>query len=342
MNPVFSGKRFCLPLKISFTNPTSACSFFRKFIIRKVNTQKELPLALTCGDPSGIGPEIIAKHLADNPQDAVKLVAVGPQRWLETLPCPGIAVGDRDFKADAGKPDASGQRIALEAMERAAAGTLAGEFAGVVTAPVNKAGLQSIGYRFPGQTEFFADRWGGTPVMAFVGEKMRVVLATWHIPFRDVPEALTPETLENALNAADFLATKFDSGRACPQIGVCGLNPHAGEKGILGTEERDKLDPALDKLRERFPGVSNCIPADTIFCRHLRGEFDVVVGLYHDQALAPLKTLEFDTAVNVSLGLRHIRTSPDHGTAYDIAGKNIARADSFGNAVRVALRLCGK
>lgn len=301
--------------------------------------KKTLPLALTCGDPSGVGPEIIARHLKNHPQDAQKIVAVGPQRWLDTLPCPGIAVGEKDFAAEPGKPDAVGQRVALEAMERAAAGTLDGEFSGVVTAPVNKAGLQSIGYRFPGQTEFFAARWGGVPVMAFVGEKMRVVLATWHIPFRDVPAALTPEAMKNALLAADFLAKKF-AASVFPRIGVCGLNPHAGEAGILGNEERDSLNPMLDEFRKIFPGVSNCVPADTIFCRHLRGEFDVVVGLYHDQALAPLKTAEFDSAVNVSLGLKHIRTSPDHGTAYDIAGKGIARADSIGNAVRVAEKLC--
>lgn len=301
---------------------------------------KELPLALSCGDPAGVGPEIIASYLRKNPQEARNLVPVGPQRWLDLLPCSGIAVGGKDFSAEPGNPTAEGQRVALEAMERVAAGTLSGEFGGVVTAPVNKAGLQSVGYSFPGQTEFFASRWGGTPVMAFVGEKMRVVLATWHIPFRDVPGALTPETLENALRAADFLARKFAKSDRFPRIGVCGLNPHAGEAGILGKEERDVLNPLLGVFREAFPGVSDCIPADTIFCRHLRGEWDAVVGLYHDQALAPLKTVEFDSAVNVSLGLKHIRTSPDHGTAYDIAGKGIARSDSLANAVRVARRLC--
>lgn len=300
------------------------------------------PLALTCGDPAGIGPEIIARWLEKNPSEAASVVAVGPQAWLDTLPCRGIAVGAKDFVADPGNPNAAGQRVALEAMECAAAGTLAGEFSGVVTAPVNKAGLQSVGYTFPGQTEFFASRWDGTPVMAFVGEKMRVALATWHIPLREVPQALTPQAMENAVRAANFLAQKFIPDGRPPRIGVCGLNPHAGESGILGTEERDELDPLLDRLRETFPGLSRCVPADTIFCRHLNGEFDVVIGLYHDQALTPLKTLEFDSAVNVSLGLRHIRTSPDHGTAYAIAGKGIARPASFGNAVRVARSLCGK
>lgn len=300
---------------------------------------KNLPLAITCGDPAGIGPEIIARWLRENPAEAKTLVAVGPQRWLDTLPCAGIAVGERDFALSPGTPDAAGQRVALEAMERAAAGTLAGEFAGVVTAPVNKAGLQSIGYRFPGQTEFFAARWGGSPVMAFVGEKMRVVLATWHIPLRDVPEALTYDALERAAAAADFLAQKFNAAEHPPRIGVCGLNPHAGEQGVLGSEERDRLDPMLDRLRERFPGLSPCLPADTLFYRHLHKEFDALLALYHDQALAPLKAVEFDSAVNVSLGLRHIRTSPDHGTAYAIAGKGLAKTASLGNAVRVARQL---
>ena len=303
--------------------------------------EKFPPLALTCGDPAGVGPEIIARWLRENPREASGVVAVGPRSWLDSLPCAGVAVGPRDFRLSPGAPNEAGQRVALAAMERAAAGTLAGEFAGVVTAPVNKAGLHGVGYEFPGQTEFFAARWGGVPVMAFVGEKMRVALATWHIPFRDVPEALTAETLRNAVAAADFLARAFaePGAAALPRIGVCGLNPHAGERGALGTEERDRIDPTLAALRTDFPGLSDCVPADTIFRRQLLGEFDVVVALYHDQALAPLKTLEFDSAVNVSLGLKHVRTSPDHGTAYDIAGSGVASARSFACAVRAARRL---
>lgn len=297
-------------------------------------------LALTCGDPAGIGPEIIARWLREHPQEAEMLVAVGPRRWLDLLPCRGIAVGEADFSLTPGVPSPDGQRIALAAMEVAAAGALSGEFSGVVTAPVNKAGLQGIGYKFPGQTEFFADCWGGTPVMAFVGERMRVVLATWHIPFRCVPDALNFDVLKNAGLAAELLARKFSSGGGA-KIGVCGLNPHAGEEGVLGSEERDFLNPMLAELRKNLPGLSDCVPADTIFYRHLQGEFDAVVALYHDQALAPLKTLEFDSAVNVSLGLPYVRTSPDHGTAYAIAGEGIAKTTSLGNAVRVAQKLCG-
>lgn len=308
-------------------------------------------IAVTCGDPAGIGPEIIARFLAETPGAAEEIAAVGPRRWLETLPCAGVPVGDADFALSPGVPSADGQRVALAAMERAAAGTLAGEFAAVVTAPVNKAGLKSVGFAFPGQTEFFASRWGGVPVMAFGGGKMRVVLATWHIPLRDVPATLDFARIAHAVGQADFLAKKLGGAagtasakkaeNAFPRIGVCGLNPHAGEQGVLGNEEIEIIEPILAQLRPRFPGLSHCVPADTIFRRHLLGEFDVVVALYHDQALAPLKTLEFDESVNISLGLTHIRTSPDHGTAYDIAGTGVARAGSFGNAVRVARLLCG-
>ncbi|MBR6797435.1 MAG: 4-hydroxythreonine-4-phosphate dehydrogenase PdxA [Opitutales bacterium] len=300
-------------------------------------------IALTCGDPAGIGPEIISRWLAENPEECGNVVVVGPRRWAEPLPCESVFVGDENFELIPGRPTEAGQRVALAAMERAAAGTRSGEFAAVVTAPVNKAGLKSIGYDFPGQTEFFAARWGGIPVMAFAGGRLSVVLSTWHIPLRDVPAALTEETLSNAVEQAAFLAGKI-SGNANParvastglRIGVCGLNPHAGEQGILGREEIEIIEPVLKKLRSRFSGLSHCVPADTVFARQLRGEFDVVVALYHDQALAPLKTLEFDEAVNISLGLPHIRTSPDHGTAYDIAGKGLARTKSFANAVRLA------
>jgi len=203
---------------------------------------------------------------------------------------------------------------------------------------VSKAWLQRAGYVFPGQTEFFAARWGGAPTMAFCGGRLRVVLLTWHIPLREVPRHLTPAEMLRAVRAAGELARA--GGVASPRIGVCGLNPHAGEGGMLGAEERDVIDPFLDSLRAgEFPLLSRCEPGDTIFGRALRGEFDVVVALYHDQGLAPLKTIDFDEAVNVTLGLAHVRTSPDHGTAFGIAGKGAASPRSFGNAVEVARRL---
>ena len=193
--------------------------------------------------------------------------------------------------------------------------------------------------------------------MAFCGGKLRVVLATWHVPLSEVPSRLRPQLLHRTVKAADELARVFSptagaseatleddpalvySRGYLPKIGVCGLNPHAGEGGLIGREEIEVINPTLQKLRVEFPGLSQCEPGDTLFARQLGGEFDVVVALYHDQGLAPLKVIDFDTAVNVTLGLPHVRTSPDHGTGFGIARKGIARATSFANAVTVARRL---
>jgi 4-hydroxythreonine-4-phosphate dehydrogenase len=297
------------------------------------------PLAFTCGDPAGVGPEIIAAWLVAHPAEAAEVAVIGPQRWLDSLPVGPvkIAVGLEDFAAVPGQPDGDGALVAWAAMERAASGTKLGEFAGVVTGPVSKERLAAIGYPHPGQTEFFAAHWGGDPVMCFCGGKLRVALATWHMPLHQVGRALGPHLLHRTVVAAAELARA--DGIASPRIGVCGLNPHAGEGGLLGYEEKDFLNPALEHLQPEFPGLSLCLPGDTLFARALRGEFDVVIALYHDQGLAPLKTVDFDEAVNVSLGLPFVRTSPDHGTAFGIAGQGKASPRSFTNAVAVARRL---
>ncbi len=297
------------------------------------------PLAITCGDPAGIGPEIIAAWLAANPVEAGSVAVIGPARWLETLPAAvtKVPVGLEDYVAVPGHPDGDGALVAWAAMERSATGCRLGEFSGVVTGPISKERLAAIGYPFPGQTEFYAARWGGEPVMCFCGGKLRVALATWHIPLHEVARVLGPNLLHRTIGAADQLA-KADGVKA-PRIGVCGLNPHAGEGGLLGLEEKDFINPALEHLRAEFPGLSLCQPGDTLFARALRGEFDVVVALYHDQGLAPLKVIDFDEAVNVTLGLPQVRTSPDHGTAFGIAGQGKASARSFTNAVTVARRL---
>jgi len=349
-----------------------------------------MPLAITCGDPAGVGPELIERVLgsqtllfgeppakctgqshrlvfcaepSQNGGSSMQAVAsagiavIGPAQWLDTLPdfVEKVAVGDPAFRAQAGVPSEAGARVALEAMECAAAGCVSGRFSGVVTGPVSKAELAKIGYPYPGQTEFFAARWGSTsgenpeggPVMGFVGERLRVVLATWHVPLAEVPKRLSEPVIARAVAAAAQLAGAqtlfFDThsaARAGARIAVCGLNPHAGEGGLLGTEERDFLNPVLEKLSARYAGlVSQCLPGDTVFARALRGDFDVVVALYHDQGLAPLKAVDFDTAVNVTLGLRFVRTSPDHGTAFDLAGKGTASPRSFANAIRLARNL---
>lgn len=317
-------------------------------------------LAFTCGDPAGIGPEVIAAWLRENPAEAENIAVIGAARWLETLPAAAmrVPVGLEDFQATPGQPDGDGALVAWAAMERAATGCQSGEFSGVVTGPVSKERLAAVGYPFPGQTEFFAARWGGEPVMCFCGGQLRVALATWHIPFAEVRRALGPNLLHRTIAAADQLARAFPPAGAsqlatgsdsrasslpasdwAPRIGVCGLNPHAGEGGLLGPEEKDFINPALAHLQPNFPGLSLCQSGDTLFARALRGEFDVVVALYHDQGLAPLKTIDFDEAVNVTLGLPHVRTSPDHGTAFGIAGQGKANGRSFANAVAVARRL---
>jgi len=309
--------------------------------------QQAAPLAITCGDPAGVGPELIERILGSSLQAVTSagLTVIGPEQWLDTLPdfVEKIAVGDSAFRAQAGSPSEAGARVALEAMECAAAGCVSGRFSGVVTGPVSKAQLAKVGYPFPGQTEFFAARWGGDqsgsagaePVMGFVGERLRVVLATWHVPLAEVTRVLTEERLVRSVAAAADLG-----GGQGTRIAVCGLNPHAGEGGLLGVEERDFLNPILAKLSVRYPGLmSQCLPGDTAFSRALRGDFDVVVALYHDQGLAPLKAVDFDTAVNVTLGLPFVRTSPDHGTAFDLAGKGTASPKSFANAIRLARNL---
>jgi 4-hydroxythreonine-4-phosphate dehydrogenase len=299
-------------------------------------------LAITCGDPAGVGPEIISKWLVENPAEAARVAVIGPAQWLSTLPAntTTIRVGLEEFAAEPGRPNGDGSLIAWAAMERAAAGCRMGEFCGVVTGPVSKERLANIGYAFPGQTEFFAARWGGDPVMAFCGGRLRVVLATWHVPLNDVPSLLGPHLIRRTVLAAVELA--MADGVEQPRIGVCGLNPHAGEGGLLGYEERDLLNPVLRELKKEIPGVSLCEPGDTLFMRALRDEFDVIVALYHDQGLAPLKVIDFDNAVNVTLGLPFVRTSPDHGTGFAIAGTGTASATSFANAVTVAWRLINR
>ena len=294
------------------------------------------PIALTCGDPAGVGPEIIASWLKDNPDWRNRVWPIGEEAWLDSLGCRGTICECARDAAVPGKPTANGSRIAWEALTIAAKGCNEGQFSAVVTGPVSKEHLQAIGYPFPGQTEFFADAWGGSPSMAFAGKELKVVLATWHEPLESIHKRFqdNPDLLDNAVHKAGDWADL--EGIKNPRIAVCGLNPHAGEGGLLGKEERDILNPRLIELRKRYPHLTLCLPADTVFHRQREGEFDYVVALYHDQGLIPVKTLEFHHAVNVTLGLKHIRTSPDHGTAFAIAGKGMAQTGSFAHAAELA------
>ena len=261
------------------------------------------------------------------------LLEAGPlaDRSIVDIPAEGIRAG---FGSKA-----SGGAAARNVLECAAACS-AGRLDAMVTAPLNKKSFQEAGYLFPGHTEFLAHLTGArTVAMAFLTERLRVVLATIHIPLRAVADSLTPEIVYERLR---LILTEFPRfGLPCGRVAVAGLNPHAGESGIMGAEERDVLGPAVERARGDFPGpaIDGPLPADTLFWRAYNGEFDVVLAMYHDQGLAPIKLVGFGEAVNVTLGLPFVRTSVDHGTAFDIAGKGIARHDSMNAAIRWALRL---
>ena len=298
-------------------------------------------IAVTVGDPSGVGPEIIEAWATSDCCGDVEVIAHG--ELLSKLP-DGVSkrrVGDSDFRAEKGVPCLEGARIALESLELAAEGCAEGRYSAVLTSPISKIQMRKVGFEFAGQTEFFAARWGGTPVMAFAGERLTVSLATWHDPLSKVSSLLTPEKIGNAVRAADSLV-RFSRGVEEPRIAVCGLNPHAGEGGLMGAEEEEIINPALEDLRKEFPGLSVALPPDTVFMRALRGEFDSVVAMYHDQGLGPLKAVEFDSAVNVSMNLPYLRVSPDHGTGFSIAGKGIAKPDSFISALALARKYSGR
>lgn len=280
-------------------------------------------ILITPGDPAGIGPEIIAKAL-----DSGKLPAGFDFE----------VIGDVGAGTP-GKPDQRSAAAALEALEEAAARLKDGTADAVATAPVSKEALQSVGFRFPGQTEFFADAFGVDDFgMLLTGPTLTVGLATIHEPLAGIPELLTPEKIIRIGSlTAGFLRKR---GRQSPRIAVAGLNPHAGENGAFGNEEQTIIAPAIARLNEigsatfHGPGVP-----DAIFRDAARGDFDAVIAMYHDQGLIPLKLLDFDSAVNVTLGLPKPRTSPDHGTAFGIAGKNLADPSSMIAAIRLACEL---
>ncbi len=215
-----------------------------------------------------------------------------------------------------------------------------GRLDAMVTAPLNKKYFQEAGYCFPGHTEYLAHLAGISEyAMAFLTERLRVVLATIHLPLREVVDVIRPPLIFKKL---EIILTEFPRlGLPCARVAVAGLNPHAGESGILGTEDAENIEPAVRRARQAFPNVSieGPLPGDTLFYRALNGEFDVVLAMYHDQGLAPIKVIGFGEAVNVTLGLPFVRASVDHGTAFDIAGKGVARHDSMMTAIRWALRL---
>jgi 4-hydroxythreonine-4-phosphate dehydrogenase len=287
-------------------------------------------LAVTLGDPRGIGPELVAKTLgADDVRDLADFVVVGPRGAGVPV---DVDVGPwdpaRGTAADAG-------RLAGLAIERAVTLAVAGDVGGIVTAPIDKAALHAGGWDYPGHTEMLAALTGCPTAMMLASDRLRVVLATTHVALRDVPSALTADTIADAARITRAYLRRW-FGIAEPRIALCALNPHAGDGGRFGTEDDDLLAPAA-----RAAGIAGPFPADTVFVRAMRGLFDAVIAPYHDVGMTAIKVASFGSAVNVTLGLPFPRTSPDHGTALDIAGQGIADPSSFREAVRLCAALAG-
>ena len=326
--------------------------------------QNILPqLGITTGDPAGIGPEIslraarepsfsgVCRMALFGSWDILQARAIDlkipfrferilpedlkkgrvPDRCIVDIPAGRVLAGTGSVE--------SGDAAARNVIECAAA-CRPGCLDAIVTAPLSKKFFQAAGYQFPGHTEFLAHLAGVSEIaMAFLTDRLKVVLATIHIPLRAVPETLTPDQVYGKLR---LILTEFPRfGLDCRKIAVAGLNPHAGESGIMGVEDLERISPAVQRARDDFPGsvIEGPLPADTLFWRAFNGEFDVVLAMYHDQGLAPIKLIGFGETVNVTLGLPFIRTSVDHGTAFDIAGKGVARHDSMNSAIKWALRL---
>jgi 4-hydroxythreonine-4-phosphate dehydrogenase len=281
-------------------------------------------IAITVGDPAGIGPEIARKAADDaRVRDACEPVLYGPPTTASFKP--GV------LSADAG-------RAAYEVICDAVRDALAGSVAGVATAPVNKAAFARAGLPWKGHTDLLANLTGaGQVAMMFWSEPLKVVLASVHVPLSDVASVITRTLIDNVIELAHRELPRFDI--PSPRLAMAGLNPHAGEDGLMGNEEQRVLRPAVEAAQARGITIEGPLPADTVFVRAVRGEFDAVIANYHDQGLIPVKLLAFGRAVNVTLGLPIIRTSVDHGTAFDIAGRGIADPSSMIEAVLLAARL---
>jgi 4-hydroxythreonine-4-phosphate dehydrogenase len=283
-------------------------------------------VAITSGDPAGIGPEVAASAAADRRVlAACQPILYGPDGGVSFVP---------------GQPSADAGRAAYDVIVRAVDAAMNREVDAVATAPVNKHAFRLAGLPWSGHTDLLAHLTGAHDVaMMFHSDVLRVVLATVHLALADVPRALTAASMEATIELTARELPRF--GVAHPRIAVAGLNPHAGEHGLFGCEEETIITPAIAVCRARGIDVAGPFPADTVFVRARRGEFDVVIACYHDQGLIPVKLVAFGQAVNVTLGLPIVRTSVDHGTAFDIAGKGVADPESMIAAVLLAARLAG-
>jgi 4-hydroxythreonine-4-phosphate dehydrogenase len=335
-------------------------------------TQSNTPLAVTMGDPAGIGPDVvILSWLLRDAKGCPPFFAVGDAALYAKRAASFAA--KTEFKAEeigapdvahsvfaralpvlplekplgtvmAGKPDSTHAPAITTSIERAVALTLSGQAAAAVTAPIAKHVLLSRGFSHAGHTEFLGELAGRHgfpvcfPVMLMASERLKAVPVTVHIPLKDVPGALTKERLIRTAEVTDAGLKRY-FGIEAPRLAICGLNPHAGEGGELGREEIEIIAPAVTELKGRGIQASGPAPADTLFHEAARQGYDAVLAMYHDQALIPFKTLAFEDGVNVTLGLPFIRTSPDHGTAFSLAGTGRANPTSFIEALRLAWRM---
>jgi 4-hydroxythreonine-4-phosphate dehydrogenase len=331
---------------------------------------KSGPLALTLGDPAGVGPEIVVKAWNELRATGPAFVVVGDFHSLASASAAGGAILKRVTSTDeaprlfadalplldvplrapvvAGQPSSSAAPAIIQWIETAVGLALKGAVSGVVTAPIAKAPLYEAGFKFPGHTEFLGELTAAAsydgargPIMMLTARDLRVTLVTVHEPLSKVPGLIDVEKVVNA-GLVTAQALRRDFGIFAPQVAVAGLNPHAGEGGSLGREEIEVIAPAVRALRNLGVDATGPYPSDTLFHEEARARYDAVVCLYHDQALIPVKMLDFWGGVNVTLGLPIVRTSPDHGTAFDIAGRGLARADSLIAAIRLADEIAGK
>ncbi len=320
-----------------------------------------MKLILTSGDPAGVGSEITIRALSELTLPAdVSLLILGDLelyraisekiginlKFSEVQKMDEIKPGVNFLNVEPsgfdlsilGKPSERSGEAAYNYLKLSAE-LLKGDYDGVVTAPISKENMWRVGFKYPGHTEFYADSLGARDfVMMLGGKKLKVVLVTIHVPLRNVPDLITAERLEKTIKIThrEFV---ISFGISSPRIGVAGLNPHAGEGGKLGREEIEVIAPVVEKMKKEGYNVMGPFPADTLFYRAFRGEFDVVVSMYHDQGLGPLKLVHFDDAVNVTLGLPKVRTSVDHGTAFDIAPLFRANPGSMKSAIATAIEM---
>ena len=302
-------------------------------------------LVISSGDPAGVGPEVTIKALAHLPKGLAECIVTGDSALLEQtaralgLPPPThIEPAGKATDIRTGELSKEAGQAAVDAVTRAVELINEGKADALVTAPINKEAIRLAGYPWPGHTEMLAGLTNAKDVrMLLTSDKLRVVHVTTHRSLRQAIEAVTRERVLRTIELAEEAGHML--GIPQPRIGVAGLNPHAGEGGLFGDEERNEITPAVNNTKQKGIDVSGPWPADTLFWRAVNGEFDLVVAMYHDQGHVPVKLLGFDAGVNISLGLPIIRTSVDHGTAFDIAGKGIAHWESMGAAITVAAEI---